>query len=452
MTAAKPLRKKSCPVWFRHFNRSALSVTSVALTLVLQCALHADDWPQFQGVMRDNRSAETGLLTAWPEAGPKLAWSFKDAGLGYSSPAVVDGRIYLTGSRDGKAELLCLSAEDGKEIWSLPLNQKNFDFEGNAWGAGPRASAAVDGDRVYALAGDGQLVCASTDGDLKWQLNMISDLGGSVRNVDAGEPKVIGWGYCVGPLVDGEHLICTPGSTKGEGLVIALDKTTGKEVWRSKELNEEATYASPIVVTIDDVKQYVVMTQFGIASVAAEDGKLLWYYKRSRAYSDVVIPTPIVHENIVYSSTGDGCDIFHVTKGGDGEFTTEKVHSGRKVKNSIGGFVFHDGHIFCTAERRGWVCQSLKTGKIVWYQRANKSVGDGSLILADGHLYLYGEKSAEVSLVEASTKKWIQKGRFALPEASKNTPASGKNWTRPIIADGKMYIRDQELLFCYEVK
>ena len=421
-------------------------------SFALQPSLQAENWPQIQGVLRDNTSSETGLLEEWPDEGPKLVWTFKSAGLGYASPAVVDGRIYLTGGRDGKAELFCLNADDGKELWKLPLNEKIFDFKGNAWGAGPRAAVTVDGGSVFALTGAGQLVCASTAGERKWQLDMVGDLGGSVENVDAGEPKVYGWGYCWGPLVDGGHLICTPGSADGAGLVVALDKTSGKVVWRCKDLDEEATYASPIISTIEGVKQYVVMTQSGIAGVAAEDGKLLWYYKRSRPYSDVVIPTPVVHENHVYASTGDGCDMISVSKSDDGTFAAKKVYSSRNMKNSIGGFVLHDGHVFGTSERRGWVCQDFLTGKIAWYQRANKSVGDGSLILADGHLYLYGEKTAEVSLVEASTEKWSQKGRFALPESSKNTPASGKNWSRPVIADGMLYIRDQELLFCYQVK
>ena len=144
---------------------------------------------------------ELGLLSSWPEAGPTLAWSFRNAGVGYSSPAVVDGRVYLTGGRQGKAELFCLDAASGKEIWSLPINQKSFDFEGNSWGAGPRAATTVDGDLIFALAGDGQLVCASTDGTLKWQLNMVSDLGVSIKNVNAGEPETVGWGFCWGPLV-----------------------------------------------------------------------------------------------------------------------------------------------------------------------------------------------------------------------------------------------------------
>lgn len=413
--------------------------------------LHADAWPQFQGPRRDNKSPETGLLAAWPEAGPTLVWSFKNAGIGYSSPTFADGRIYLTGGRNGRAELFCLSAKDGKEQWALPLNNKSFTFEANSWGAGPRAAVTVDGDLVYALAGDGQLVCATTAGKPQWQVHMINDLGGSIQNTRAGEPKTIGWGYCWGPLVDGEHLICTPGSTDGQGLVVALDKSTGKVVWRSKELNEEATYASPIVATIDGVKQYVVMTQRGIASVDAEDGKLLWFYKRSRPYSDVVIPTPLCHGNYVYTSTGDGCDMIKVSKSGNGQFMVEREYAGRNMKNSIGGFVLHDGHVFGTSKGRGWVCQEFMTGDIAWFERSS-AVGDGSVIFADGHLYLYGERSAEVALIEASTEEWIEKGRFALPASSKLTAPSGKNWTRPVIANGMLYLRDQDLLFCYRIK
>lgn len=421
------------------------------LVLTSTGRLHAGSWPQFQGVQRDNKSAETGLLKAWPKAGPTLVWTFKNAGVGYSAPAVVNDRLYFTGGRNGKTELFCLSSKNGKELWSLPLNKKSFDFEANSWGGGPRATVTVDGGLVYALAGDGQLVCATTAGKLKWRLHMINDLNGSIRNVRAGEPKTIGWGYCWGPLVDGKNLICTPGSTKGQGLVVALDKKTGKVVWRSKDLDEESTYSSPVMATIHGVKQYVVMTQHGIASVNATDGKLLWYYKRSRRYSSFVVPTPVCHGNYVYASTGDGCDMVKVTKADNGQFSVEKLYTNRYMKNSFGGFVLHKGHIFGTSKARGWVCQNFMTGKVAWYQRSS-SVGNGSLVFADGHLYLYGERSAEVALIEASTEKWIEKSRFALPESSKLTPPSGKNWTRPVIADGMLYIRDQELLFCYRIK
>ena len=140
-----------------------------------------------------------------------------------------------------------------------------------------------------------------------------------------------------------------------------------------------------------------------------------------------------------------------VTKQDDGQFAAQKVHSGRYMKNEIGGLVLHDGHVFGTSKSRGWVCQEFLKGKISWYERSS-SVGDGSLIFADGHLYLYGERTAEVTLIEASSEEWIQKGNFALPESSKLTAPSGKNWARPVIADGMLYIRDLDLLFCYRIK
>ncbi|MEM8680385.1 MAG: PQQ-binding-like beta-propeller repeat protein, partial [Planctomycetota bacterium] len=232
---------------------------------------------------------------------------------------------------------------------------------------------------------------------------------------------------------------------------VALDKESGEVVWRSEGLDEEVTYSSPIMATIGGVRQVVVMTQSGVAGVSAENGELLWYYERQRPYSDVVIPTPVCEDSYVYTSTGDGCELIEVTQEDDGTFVAEEVYKSRNMKNSIGGFVLHDGHIFGTSERRGWVCHDLMTGKIVWSQRANKSVGDGSIIFADGQLYLYGEKTAEVGLVDASSQEWSEHGRFSLPAASENTPASGKNWTRPVIANGKLYLRDQELLFCYDI-
>lgn len=441
------------------FNPARLDFRPLIAFFVFSCVSiisveqsRADDWAQFQGTIRNNKSSERDLLSSWPEEGPTLAWTYENAGAGYSSASVVKGRVYLTGSRNDRTELLCLDSKNGTELWSLPLNNKSFDFEGNSWGAGPRAAPTVDGDMVYALAGDGELVCATTEGQHKWRLNMVGDLGGSIKSVDAGEPETIGWGYCWGPLVNGSHLICTPGSTDGSGLVVALDKTNGEVVWRSSQLDEEATYASPIIANIDGVQQYIVMTQFGIAAVAAKDGGLLWYYERSRPYSDVVIPTPVVDGNHVFASTGDGCDMIRVSLNEQGEFEVEKVHAGRNMKNSIGGFVLHEGHLFGTSFRRGWVCQDFMTGEIAWYQRANRSVGDGSLIFADGHLYLFGEKTGEVSLIEASSKAWSEKGRFRLPQTSKMTAPSGKKWTRPVIADGMLYLRDQELLFCYRVK
>ena len=415
--------------------------------------LLADDWPQAQGPMRDNKSAEEGLLLEWPEAGPTLVWTFDNAGVGYSGPAIVDGRLYVMGARAGGTELLAIDVENGTELWKAPVNDKAFDFEGNNWGSGPRATPTVSEGKVYALAGDGQLVCANaTNGKVLWRRNMVRDLGGSIKNVGAGEPVTVGWGFCWGPLVDGEQLICVPGGPGG--LVVALDRNHGDLLWRSGGLKEDATYSSPIAATLEGVRQYIVMTQLGVAGISAEDGKQLWHYQRPRPYPDVVIPTPVYHEGQVYVSVGYGvgCDLIQLAKQQDGTFSAEKVYANKIMKNTLGGFVLHNGFIYGCSEQRGWICQEFATGKQRWNKRESGGVGDGSVIYADGHLYLYGERDADVALIEANSDNWIEKGRFRLPRMSERRAPSGRNWTHPVIANGKLYLRDQELLFCYAIK
>ncbi|MEM8670574.1 MAG: PQQ-binding-like beta-propeller repeat protein [Planctomycetota bacterium] len=428
-------------------------VRLLACAFILGLALQsrAEDWPQGQGAARDNKSTETGLLDQWPSDGPELAWTFRDGGVGYSGPAVVGDRIYCMGGRDGRAEVFALNASDGKMLWSKPVNEKSFDFEGNSWGAGPRATPTVADGMVFALAGDGAFAAFDTDGNEKWNVHMVDDLGGSISIVDAGEPEVYGWGYCWAPLVDGNQVICVPGGEKG--MVAALDRGTGKVLWRSEALKEAATYSSPIKATVDGVEQYIVMTQGGMAGVSPKDGSLLWNYERERLYSDVVIPTPVYANNQVYTSVGSaGCDLIKLTKKGDA-FEAAEVYFSRNMKNELGGFVLHDGYVYGSSARRGWVCQNLESGDLEWFsKRVRGSIGEGSLVYADGHLYLYAEREADVALIAATPEGFEEKGRFELPEKSKMRAPSGKNWTHPVIAGGRLYLRDQELLFCFKIK
>lgn len=420
--------------------------------MLLPSASRADDWPHAHGENRDSKSGETGLLDQWPEGGPELAWTFRDAGIGYSGPAVVGDRIYMMGGREGRAEVFALDATSGKLLWSKPVNEKVFDFEGNSWGAGPRATPTVADGMVYALAGDGEMAAIDVNGELKWRVNMVADLGGSISIVDAGEPEVYGWGYCWAPLVDGDQVICVPGGD--QGMLAALDCATGKVLWRSKDLTEEATYSSPIKATVQGVEQYIVMTQGGMAGISPTDGKLLWNYEREQLYPDVVIPTPVYHDQYVYASVGSaGCDLIKLTKQADGTFEVAHQYFSRNMKNDLGGFVLHDGFIYGSSARRGWVCQDLKSGDLEWFsKRVRGSLGEGSIAYADGHLYLYAERDADIALIETSAEGYEEKGRFELPEESQMRAASGKNWTHPVIADGKLYLRDQELLFCFKIK
>lgn len=427
--------------------------TSLLALAIFAPGVAAEDWPQFRGPKRDAISRETGLLQEWAGGGPKLAWTFRDCGVGFSGPAIVGDRLYICGGRDGSDVLLALDLKENppKELWAAKIG-KLFAWQGNSWNTGPNASPTVDGDRVYALGGFGDLICVdSASGKEIWRTSLPRDLGGEVNPIGGGldDPTPLGWGNAAAPLVDGDKLICVPGGK--QGLLAALDKKTGKVIWRSKDVTDQATYSCPLAVEIGGVKQYVQVTNPGIVGIAADTGKLLWSYKREPAFDDVVIAAPVVKENLVYATVGfgQGCDLVKVVPA-NGSFAVEKVYSNKDVQDRDGGVVLVGEHLFGHSEQGGWVCQEFKTGKVLWEDQ--RSLGRGSIAFADGRLYCVAEKGGAVVLVEPSADEWKEKGRFKLPEQSKKRLPSGGLWTHPAIANGKLYVRDQELLFCYDVK
>jgi outer membrane protein assembly factor BamB len=422
-------------------------------------AARADDWPQWRGPDRSGVSKETGLLETWPKGGPKLLWTYRDAGLGYSHPAVVGDRLYLTGGRGDSEYLFALGVKDGKEIWSAKLGPL-FTFQGNAWGDGPRSAPSVDGELVYALGGFGAFVCVRAgDGHEVWRKDLPKDLQAEVNPIGGG-PENLGWGYTWSPLVDGDQVICVPGGP--EGLLAALDKKTGKVLWRSGQVKEKAPYSSPMVATVGGVRHYVQMTYKGAVGVAAKDGKLLWSYQRKPGYKDVLIPTPLVHDNFVFLTQGMGlpavgCDLIRLTPGDSGEVKVAKVYQNKELADVLGGVVLVGGHVYgssgglVNSPRMRWVCLDFQTGKVAWSDDQDLDE-PGSVIAADGHLYCYGQETGTAVLLEASPEKWTEKGRFEIPEKTKHQAPSGKVWTHPVIANGRLYLRDQELLFCYNIK
>ncbi|MBX3420207.1 MAG: PQQ-binding-like beta-propeller repeat protein [Pirellulaceae bacterium] len=414
------------------------------------------DWPQFQGPTRNGHSPETGLLTAWPEAGPSLAWTFRGAGLGYSSPAVVDQRIYLSGAQGETEKLLCLDANTGQQLWATDIGPK-FDFEGNSWGGGPRSTASVHDGLVYALGGGGNLICVDAgSGALKWSKHMMQDLGGQVNPIGGGPGSKpgearIGWGYSWAPLVDGEQLICFPGGA--QGALAALDRKTGQPLWRSQQFTAEATYASPIVAEIAGVRQYIVLHNAGLTGIQADNGHSLWNWEKS--YPDVVIPTPIYTPGQIYVSAGGNpstCGLVKITHGTDG-FSAEMTYASkatRVMKNQVGGSVVIGDFVYGYSDKTGWVCQELHSGDQRWAARGVLKAG--SLITAEGLLYCYDEDNAEIALVEVNPDKFVMKSKFKLPEESMNRAPSGRTWTPPVISNGHLFLRDQELLFCYRIE
>jgi outer membrane protein assembly factor BamB len=353
----------------------------------------------------------------------------------------------MLGGRGTTEFLIAIEVATGKELWSAAIGPL-FTFKGNSWGDGPRATPTIDGDRVFALGGQGELLCTATaDGHELWRTSLARDLHGEISPAGGGPPK-IGWGFTESPVVDGDRLICTPGGD--EGMLAALDKSTGKVLWRSKDLKDAATYASIVPAEIDGVRQYVQMSDRGVLGVST-DGKLLWRYVRRPAYSDVVIPTCVVQKDLIYTTVGygAGCDLVRVTRGGE-EFQATKVYANKNMVNQHGGVVLLDERLFGYSEGKGWVCQDLKTGKIIWNEK--RKLGRGSLTAAEGHLYCYAEDDGTTVLVKAGAEPWQESGRFTIPEQSSLHKPNGKVWTHPVIANARLYLRDQELLFSYDIK
>jgi outer membrane protein assembly factor BamB len=416
----------------------------------------AADWPQFGGPNRDNVSKETGLLKTWPADGPPLLWTYKNAGQGYSCPVIVGDRLYTAGARGDKEYLFALDLKTVKdktvkEVWAAPIGKRYFE-QVNTWNAGPAATPTVDGELIYAISGYGDVVCVkAADGKEVWRKSLLKDLDGFVYDGQGGAPRV-GWGFTCSPLVDGNQVICVPGGKQGN--LAALDKRTGAVRWRSQEVPEVANYASPIVIEMGGVRQYVQMTNKRTVGVAAKDGKLLWQAPWEEEFDDIMGSNPVFQDGQVWVSlgtTGGGAMLLKLTPDGQ-RVKVEKVYTGKDIANYHGGVALVGGHVYGYSDGKGWACQEFKTGKIAWADRRKLANSGGSIVYADGQLYCYTEQTGQTFLVAAKPDGLTINGRLQVPEKSKLQLRGGKWWTHPVIADGKLYLRDQDLLYCYDIR
>jgi len=399
------------------------------IALISSAAFAAANWPQWRGPDRTDVSKETGLLKKWPEGGPKVVWLNKDAGLGYSGYAIVGDTLYTMGARGGE-QLIAVNVKDRSEKWKADIGP----VYGNKWGDGPRGTPTVDaaGGHVYTLGGQGNLICAAlADGKVVWKKTM-KELGG-------GTP---GWGYCESVLVDGDQVVCTPGGSKGA--IAALNKKTGEVIWQSTEFTDGAQYASIIAADHNGARQYIQLTMKSIVGIDAKTGKQLW--KTGFPGATAVIPTPIFNDGHVYVAAGygAGCKMVKIEEGNK----VTEVYANKNMTNHHGGVVLIGDHVYGYSDGKGWVCQNFKTGDMVWN---DKSLGKGAITYADGMLYLIDEGSGNVALIEASPEGYKEASRFKLTPQTKQRSPSGRIWTHPVVTDGKLYLRDQELLFCFDV-
>jgi len=414
-------------------------MTALTLLAVLSTSLVQSDWPQWLGADRENRSKETGLLQTWPEGGPKQAWRTEGIGDSFGAVSVAGGRIYLLGDLEDGSYLFALDEKDGKVQWKSKLGPGRISQK-KEW-QGPRTTPTVDGDRIYALGEAGDLGCFETaTGKEVWHKHLEKDL--------QGEHSI--WFYCDSPVIDGKQVVVKPGGQMGA--LAGLDKATGAVMWRSTEFKDKAEHTSLLPVTIDGVKQYVVFTMESVAGIGTE-GKLLWRVARK---GDVAIcTTPLYKDGIVLvgSSYNTGRATAVKVTGNGGAFKAELLYE-TDFANHHGGMVLVGDHVYGLADRKkgqdrnnaDLKCMEFKTGKIVW---ENPSIGKGSITFADGNLIVRSEKPKEgqVALVEASSEGYKEKGRFAQPDST------GKNtWAYPVVANGRLYIRNGTGLSAYDVK
>lgn len=385
------------------------------------------DWNQFRGPNRDNLSEETGLADSWPDGGPELLQTITGIGEGYASVSLVGELMYTMGNVDGGEQIIALNRKTGEIVWKARNGDEYREGQGN----GPRGTPTAVNGMVYALGGNGDLSCVNANsGEVIWHVNILKEFGGGN----------ITWGISESVLIDDGNVICSPGGK--DATVVALNAKTGKVVWKSLVPEQpQASYASPVVATIGKVKQYVIFTSKGICGVRAKDGEPLWGQNQS-SNGTANCATPLVSNNYVFSSSdyGTGAELVELKAQGN-NVKAKPVYFTKNMKNHHGGMVLLDGYVYGSSGDL-LSCVDFKTGKPTWREHGMK----GSVVYADKKIVFRNEQGP-VLLLAADSEEFKQLGRFEQPDRS-DRPA----WAHPVIADGKLYLRDQDKLLVYSMK
>ena len=407
------------------FRRAFVWFVPAAVILVLSCTVstrETNDWPQWRGPNRDGRSGERGLLKDWPAGGPPLAWRGSGAGEGYSSFAVANNRLYTLGARSGREYVIAFDVASGKKLWESE-NGSRFD---NDRGSGPRATPTVDGDRVYAFGASGDLSALdASSGKRVWHVNVLSKFGGS--NIQ--------WGLSESPLVLADRILVNAG-----GPIVALKKTDGSQIWKS-DGREPAGYSSAVLHEIGGIREAIFFTHERVTGIDVENGRRLWSY--DAVANDVAnIATPIVRENRVFVSSdyGTGAALLELTPAGGG-VRAKQVYFTRDMRNHHASSVLIGDHLYGFSSAI-LTAMDFNTGQVAWRDR---SVGKGSLVYADDRLYLFSE-GGTVGLAEANPSGYREHGRFQIRAG--NLPT----WSHPVVSGGKLFLRDQDVVYAYDVR
>ncbi len=429
----------------RSIFMTAALVSSMALPAV------AEDWPQWRGPNRDGRSAETGLLQSWPEDGPPRSWTATGLGSGYSSLAVAGGRIYTLGDHGDGQYVVALAESDGSHLWKTRV--------GPSWDdryLGPRSTPTVDGERLYVMSTEGAIVCLEAEtGREVWRRSLPGDFGSHLMQAMG----TTDWKYVESPLVDGDRVIVTPGGT--DAALVALDKNTGEEIWKARipRLGSAGTdgagYSSVVVSHAAGVRQYVQFLGRGVIGVEAETGRFLWGY--NPVANDIAnIATPLVTGDYVFASSGygTGAALVRIQRAEEGEdgsrpLVAEEVYflEPDTFQNHHGGLILDRGYVYTgTGHNRGFpIAVALESGEVAWGPERNEGRNSAAVTYADGRIY-FRYQDGRMILVEASAEGYREHGSFMIPDVER------ESWAHPVIANGHLYLREQDALHVYDVR
>ena len=422
-----------------------------ALFALVSLPVAAADWPQWRGPDRDGKSAETGLLQEWPEGGPPLAWKASGLGAGYASVSIAGGRIFTMGDLEGEGDVeggqyvLALAEDGGELLWRTRVGTVHSDGYGGA-----RSTPTVDGGRLYMITTDGDVVSLEAEtGEERWRRSLVKDFEGYLMRAMGSYE----WRFSESPLVDGDRVVVTPGHIRA--LMVALNKETGEEIWRTagRRLGsigaDGAGYSSAVISGAAGVRQYVQLVGRGLIGVDAESGKLLWNY--NPVASDIAnIPTPIVDGDFAFGSSGygTGAGLVEIVAGEEGLEAKEVYFlEGETFQNHHGGMILEGGTIYTgSGHNKGFpVALDMAKGELRWGPERNQGRDSAAIVYADGRIY-FRYRDGRMILVEANPESYVERGTFMIPEVEK------ESWSHPAIAGGKLYLREQDNLFCYDVK
>jgi len=429
MCNGKAALSNGCPQWRAMLplfvNLAVLVGTAARLIAAEPCS-----WPRFRGPKGDGIASETGLLKKWPERGPKLLWTAKGIGRGFTGVTIADGTIYTAGDVGPGLVLFALDM-NGHIRWEA----KNGAAWTHSGPEGARGAPTIDGDRIYHENAHDQIVCLDAKTGRKiWTVDLAARFQG----------KRDGFGRAESLLIDAQRVICCPG---GPVAMAALDKHTGRTIWKSPSAGEAAGYASPILAEYGGLRIVLTMASRSLIGVNADTGDLLWRFEHYNPRYVANCVTPIYHDGHVLISGGYGVGsvLLKITVNG-GKATVAPAWRSKDLDNRHGGVILLDGYLYGAANVRNnakWVCLDWKSGRKMY---AERGVGEGSAVFADGMLYTLSE-NRKLGLVRPSPTRFELVSQFKIPEGG-----AGPTWAHPVVCGRRLYIRHDDRLYAYDLR